>query len=314
MTEIPETEPRVTQRAPGDILKHARQGKNLSIAAIATQLNLDLRTVEALENGDLSKLPAPIFVRGYLRGYARLVDVREDDVLAAYQALAPQEPAPRAVSMAHRPMRPAFLIPSIPWRGLLSGVVLIGLVLLAMEIGPQILDRLTSGDTTESAPATGLALPVPTGEAVTDELPQSMPATDNLSLALPEPTPSAVDDLQSPAIEEIEPTTPSDIDFGVPSAADTEVVAVAPVLPPDQVQLDINFISDSWVEIRAADRSKLVFGLLRKGEQRSVTGQAPISVLFGNASAVTLKVNGEMFDYAQFTNGNIARFTVPVQP
>lgn len=314
MTEIPETEPTVTQRAPGEILKQARLGKDLSIAAIATQLNLDLRTIEALESGDLSKLPAPIFVRGYLRGYARLVGVREDDVLAAYQSLAPQEPAPRAVSIAHRPMRPTFLMPSIPWRSLLGGVVLIGLIFLAIEIGPQLLNKLNQSDTPASEPETGLALPVPAGDELTEELPQSPPATDNLSLVLPEPAPSVADDLQSLPVEEIEPSMPSDYDFGVPATAGAEVVAATPALPPDQVQLDIAFISDSWVEIRAADRSKLVFGLLRKGEQRSVTGQAPISVLVGNAAAVTLKVNGQTFDYAQFTNGNIARFTVPAQP
>lgn len=306
MTEIPEIEPTVMQRAPGEILKQARQGKDLSIAAIATQLNLDLRTIEALENGDLSKLPAPIFVRGYLRGYARLVGVREEAVLAAYQSLAPQEPAPRAVSMARKSMRPAFLIPAIPWRALLGGLVLIGLILLAIEIGPQLMSKLSLGDAPESTPMTGLALPVPGS---------NVPAiTDDMALILPEPTLSAAEDLQSPAAEEIEPNTPGDLDFGAAAIPDTVAAPTAPALPSSQVQLDFSFISDSWVEVRAADRSKLLFGLLRKGEHRSVTGQAPISVLFGNAAAVTLKVDGKLFDHAEYSRGNVARFTVPAKP
>lgn len=316
MTEIPETEPTVMQRAPGEILKQARQGKDLSIAAIATQLNLDLRTIEALESGNLSKLPAPIFVRGYLRGYARLVGVREEEVLAAYQALAPQEPAPRAVSMARKQMRPAFLIPAIPWRGLFGGLVLMGLILLAVEIGPQLMSKLSLGDAPESTPMTGLALPVPGSDMpAAQEQPQSAPAiTDDMALVLPEPTLSTAEDLQSPADEVIEPSTPSDLDFGASAMPDAEDVPIAPALPSDQVQLDFSFIADSWVEVRAADRSKLLIGLLRKGEQRSVTGQAPISVLLGNAAAVTLKVNGKPFDHAEYSRENVARFTVPAKP
>lgn len=316
MTEIPETEPAVMPHAPGEILKQARQGKDLSIAAIATQLNLDLRTVEALENGDLSKLPAPIFVRGYLRGYARLVGVREEEVLAAYQSLAPQEPAPRPVSMARNSMRPAFLIPAIPWRGLLGGLVLIGLILLAVEIGPQLMSKLRLGDAPESTPMTGLALPVPGSDVpATQEQLLSAPAiTDDMALVLPEPTLRAAEDLQSPATEEIEPNTAGDLDFGVSAMPDAVVVPSTPALPSSQVQLDFSFISDSWVEVRAADHSKLLLGLLRKGEQRSVTGQAPISVLFGNAAAVTLKVDGKSFDHAKYSRGNVARFTVPAKP
>ena len=316
MTEIPETEPTVMQRAPGEILKQARQGKDLSIAAIATQLNLDLRTIEALESGDLSKLPAPIFVRGYLRGYARLVGVHEDEVLAAYQSLAPQEPAPRPVSMARKSMRPAFLMPAIPWRGLFGGLVLIGLILLAVEIGPQLMNKLSLGDAPESTPMTGLALPVPGSDmpAAQEQL-QSAPAiTNNMALVLPEPTLSAAEDLQSPADEVIEPTTPGDLDFGASAMPDAVVVPPVPALSSGQVQLDFSFISDSWVEVRAADSSNLLIGLLRKDEQRSVTGQAPISVLFGNAAAVTLKVNGKLFDHGQYSRGNVARFTVPAQP
>ncbi len=319
MTDTPETEPTVIHRAPGEILKQARLGKDLSIAAIATQMNLDLRTIELLEKGDLSALPAPIFVRGYLRGYARLVGVREEDVLAAYQALAPLEPTPRPVSMARKSMQPTFLIPAIPWRGLLGGVVLIGLGLLALEIGPQLMNKLSLGNAPEPTPMTGLALPVPAGDdsMAQEQLPISPVITNNMALTLPEPMLSAAEDLQSPAAEAVEPSTPSDLDFGVSDTPTTEAAPVASVVPvpsPGQVQLDFSFIADSWVEVRAADRSKLLFGLLRKGEQRSVAGQTPISVLIGNAAAVTLKVNGESFDYAQNTNGNIARFTVPAKP
>lgn len=322
MTETPETEPGASTRAPGAILKQARIGKDLSIAAIATQLNLDLRVVEALESGDLSKLPAPIFVRGYLRGYARLVGVREEEVLAAYQAQAPKEPAPRSVGMPRKSMPPAFRVPVIPWRGLVGAAILLGVIALAFEIGPSLLNRVNSDDGGEPAQPSSLPLPVPNGASsiapVSDASPRVPDASGNLSLALPEPAPRAAEDLQSPALEEVEPSTPSDTDFGLadPSGGiDSLPAAAAPAaLPADQVQLEFIFNTDSWVEVRAADRSKLLYGLLREGDDRIVTGKAPIAVLLGNAAAVTLKVNGEVFDHARYNRDNVARFNVPAQP
>lgn len=178
------------------------------------------------------------------------------------------------------------------------------------------MSKLSLGDAPESTPMTGLALPVPGSDMpAAQEQPQSAPAiTDDMALVLPEPTLSTAEDLQSPADEVIEPSTPSDLDFGASAMPDAEDVPIAPALPSDQVQLDFSFIADSWVEVRAADRSKLLIGLLRKGEQRSVTGQAPISVLLGNAAAVTLKVNGKPFDHAEYSRENVARFTVPAKP
>lgn len=322
MTETPETEPIAPTRSPGEILKQARVGKDLSIAAIATQLNLDLRIVEALERGDLSKLPAPIFVRGYLRGYARLVGVREDEVLAAYQAQAPKEPAPRSVGMPRKSMPPAFLMPAIPWRGLLGAAALFGLVALAFEIGPSLLNRMSSDQRGESAQPSSLPLPVPSGDESIMPAPHStltLPdASGSMALALPEPAPRAAEDLQSPAVEEIEPNTPGDTDFGLadPVSRVDSTVAASPLsaMAADTVRLEFIFNTDSWVEVRSADRSRLLYGLLREGDDRTVTGKAPIAVLLGNASAVTLKVNGEVFDHARYNRDNVARFNVPAQP
>lgn len=322
MTETPETEPTAPTRTPGEILKQARVGKDLSIAAIATHLNLDLRVVEALESGDLSKLPAPIFVRGYLRGYARLVGVREEMVLAAYQAQAPNEPAPRSVGISRKSMPPAFLIPAIPWRGLLGVAVLIGLVALAFQIGPSLLNRFSSNGSGDSTGPSSLPLPVPSGDASIIPAPQSTltvpDATGSMALALPEPAPRAAEDLQSPPVEEIEPSTPVDTDFGLANPTggidSLPLAATSPALPADEVQLEFIFNTDSWVEVRAADRSKLLYGLLREGDDRIVSGKAPIAVLLGNASAVTLKVNGEVFDTTRYNRDNVARFNVPAQP
>lgn len=68
----------------GGQLAAARKGRKLDIEAVARELKLDAAIVQALENDDRSALPAPIFVQGYLRSYARLLDLPVQALLARY--------------------------------------------------------------------------------------------------------------------------------------------------------------------------------------------------------------------------------------
>jgi cytoskeleton protein RodZ len=123
-----------------------------------------------------------------------------------------------------------------------------------------------------------------------------------------------VEERQPVAPAEPEPDLPGDADFGgvVPTETvpESPAPALAPASSPGEVQLEFRFADDSWVEVRDASRSRLLFGLLRKGDARSVTGVAPISVLLGNAAAVEVRVGGEAFDHARYSRDNIARFRI----
>jgi len=312
MSETPETEPAAVVppgRAPGEILRQAREGENLSVAAIATQLNLDMRTIEALERGEQDKLPAPIFVRGYLRGYARLVGVSEDVVLGAYQAHAPrQEPEPRAVGSHGAPLRPAFRVPLIPWRGLFTTALLIAVVVLAFVYGPRLVTLFLSGGESGDVAAPQLDLPMPGDEAGHASGAQTPPAviSDGLELRLPEPQPVPAE--QPPPDAEPEPELPVEQDFA-PRTEQAPAVT-APPAASNEVRLDFRFLDDSWVEVGGADRARLLFGLMRQGDARSVSGKPPVSVLLGNSAAVELQVDGMRFDLAPHTRSNVARFRI----
>ena len=68
----------------GGQLREARKQRKLGIDKVASGLNLDASIIKALENDDSSTLPAPIFVQGYLRSYARLLGLPEDDIVRDY--------------------------------------------------------------------------------------------------------------------------------------------------------------------------------------------------------------------------------------
>ena len=74
--------PQTRNLSPGEQLRNARQGYRWSVEDVAANLNLTVEMVKALESGDTEALPGPTFVRGYIRAYARLMEIDESTVLA----------------------------------------------------------------------------------------------------------------------------------------------------------------------------------------------------------------------------------------
>ena len=71
-------------RGPGAHLRNAREEAGMSVDAVAEALLLKSKTLELLEADAHDRLPAPTFVRGYLRGYARVLGLPSGPILDMY--------------------------------------------------------------------------------------------------------------------------------------------------------------------------------------------------------------------------------------
>ncbi|MCY4212715.1 MAG: helix-turn-helix transcriptional regulator [Gammaproteobacteria bacterium] len=69
------------KEGPGVALQAARQARKLSVPQVADRLKLSSAVVTALEANDWERLPAPVFVRGYVRAYARLMGLPAEELL-----------------------------------------------------------------------------------------------------------------------------------------------------------------------------------------------------------------------------------------
>jgi cytoskeleton protein RodZ len=70
--------------SPGSQLANLRQQKGYSIEYVASKLHLRARIIELIESGDFNSLPEPVFVKGYLRAYSKLLGVSPDPFLAVF--------------------------------------------------------------------------------------------------------------------------------------------------------------------------------------------------------------------------------------
>jgi cytoskeleton protein RodZ len=118
---------------PGATLRAAREGAGLSLEEVAVQTKIALPLLQAIERDDFARLGQPVYARGYLRRYAKAMNVPESQVLVALDTReAPKSPPPATSQIAQEQVqgpsgggRPMFwLLLVIVFAALIGGVVL----------------------------------------------------------------------------------------------------------------------------------------------------------------------------------------------
>src|SRR5512139_2352546 len=78
----------------GAVLREAREQQGLSVADVANRIKFAPRQIEAMEADDYAQLPEATFVRGFVRSYARLLEIDAAPLLAALPQTHVQQAAP----------------------------------------------------------------------------------------------------------------------------------------------------------------------------------------------------------------------------
>ena len=136
---------------PWSRLLEAREAQELTQRDIADALNLPINIVDALETGDLSKLPDRVFTRGYVRAYAKYLDLDADALVTAYDAEVEAEPAVDASSHAESKTGalPAWLLqpPALIGAGVIVLLlVVIGFMSTGSEDAPEATEPVAISD------------------------------------------------------------------------------------------------------------------------------------------------------------------------
>jgi cytoskeletal protein RodZ len=79
---------------PGVQLSNLRQQKGYTTEYVASKLHLRVRIIELIEQGEFDLLPEPVFIKGYLRAYAKLLGVTPDPFLHLFNAQYIEEKKP----------------------------------------------------------------------------------------------------------------------------------------------------------------------------------------------------------------------------
>ena len=69
----------------GHILREARETKGLTLAQVQDRIRINAKFLEAMENGRFESLPSPVHGRGFLRNYARFLELAPEPLLRRYE-------------------------------------------------------------------------------------------------------------------------------------------------------------------------------------------------------------------------------------
>lgn len=288
---------------PGEKLRTARLAAGLDKDRVAAALHLQQGQIDEIERDHYDGFAARVFVRGYLRNYARLVAISPDEVLTAFDAVSPdpEQPALKRVG-THRPQVSSRHggIRLVSWLLVLGLAGLFGVWWAGyLELnGNGSVSQPQQGAVSESQPseespqAPGtLLLPPLSSEPV--------PAVESGSVA--EPQPMVEQGNQSVSLPALESAAPAS-DTGAAPEVDQ---ASSPVAEGNIV---LTLSGSCWVEVRATDGSFKLLGTFDAGTRKVLGGNPPYRILLGNAGAASLTVDGQPFDLAPHTRQQIARF------
>jgi len=167
----------VNPLGPGARLATAREAHGFSLGDVARQLKLSVRQVGALERDDYDAFPSRVFVRGFLRNYAKLLQVDLEHQIVQLQASEAQAEVPADSALG--PAAPTRAAPRVHWlRWTLIAVLALLVAAALFRPGPDAnvgdAGRLEApvGDIRLSAPPRAAESPT----AMVSETPQSTPA------------------------------------------------------------------------------------------------------------------------------------------
>ena len=131
---------------PGERLRAARLSMGFDLARIASELHLTTAVVELLEADDYSDIEARVFVRGYLRNYARIVDMPVESILRQFDEKWPEDDAYQT-TLRQSPMLPADSGPGRGWAGAITWLLVIGSLVLFLMWWQGYLDAIVPVET-----------------------------------------------------------------------------------------------------------------------------------------------------------------------
>jgi cytoskeletal protein RodZ len=90
----------------GELLRKAREAKGLSLAQVEEATKIRSAYLQALEEENYERLPPPTYVKGFLKNYARYLELDPPQVLALYAGPATTELAAPVPVMLNEPLLP----------------------------------------------------------------------------------------------------------------------------------------------------------------------------------------------------------------
>ncbi|MEI9580215.1 cytoskeleton protein RodZ [Enterobacter asburiae] len=311
-------------------LRNAREQLGLSQQAVAERLCLKVSTVRDIEEDKAPADLASTFLRGYIRSYAKLVHIPENELLPMMEKQAPVRAAKVApmqtFSLGKRRKKRDGWLMSFTWLVLFVVIGLTGAWWWQNHKAQQ--EEITtmadqsSAELNQAGSENGQSVPLNTDGAASSS--ETQTAAPDASATDAAQVPAATANTAAPQAQDqnaVVAPSQANVDTAANAPAATQPAdnsaATLPTSPAgtataaDPNALVMNFSADCWLEVTDATGKKLFSGLQRKDGTLNLTGQAPYKLKIGAPAAVQIQYQGKPVDLSRFIRTNqVARLTV----
>lgn len=295
----------------GTELRAARERQGLTVNDLAARLRLEPRIVNVLEADEFSRLPAPAFVRGYLRALAKELGLDGAELIARFDA-AGERAAPALNDFESRaPLQITSSSNIVRYTSAALGLLMVVLVALWWRAHSENFPLLQHFSN-EAPPPTdpGPATPplsysfdiVTHPEDPMYRAPDAEPTPSSPVAPQPAAVPAnAMPASPSPATPGRRASDPNPVSTVEPSPA-----AVSGAPGPSPADIVLVSSADAWIQITDADGQRLYYNLLRPGREIRLGGRHPYQLVIGNAPAVRLRYAGQPVDLEPLARDGVA--------
>ena len=323
---------------PGYLLRQAREEQGISQKEAARDLHLTSNVINALEEDNFESIRSFLFARGYIRSYARHLGLDGQALVAEFDAVygVPDHSSKPMLGINHVGQQSK---PGDTWVKFISIVFVIGLLVASVvwwqtQNGGSMLQRLNdvslpslSTETliediddidASSVEVTQLSLNESEVSAMASAEQASVAVESNVQISNPLVVAAVPEVLVvTEAVNEQVIAAATEPEVEVTMAADNAnqqdplVTEDTVVLAADQAVLSMIFAKDCWVEVKDGNGKMILSDLYSAGDSIEQVVTAPIEVLLGRSSGVTLMTfNDQTIDLKPHTRKDIARLTL----
>ncbi|WP_046223649.1 RodZ domain-containing protein [Vibrio sp. ECSMB14106] len=277
----------------GTLLKNKRESLGLTQKQISDRLKLRVTLIQQIEENQFESDQVATFMRGYIRSYAKYVNLDEKVVLSALHHAGDaqhQEQEMLSFSRKTKTEKHNSRIMLLTWS---IFAVIAGISSLWWWQNQQ-QDTLSQSLVNAESP---------------EELVVEEPLTPELdSLAVIE----SVDVLTVVSAAESSDTV-TQVEETQAAAEVDSVVAEPEAVTPESVanQLVMQFSADCWIQVKDAAGKTLSTGIKKAGQTLNLSGTAPYKVILGAPEGVSMTFASEPVDLSGYTSGKVARITLP---
>ena len=300
----------------GVTLRDAREAQKLSVEEVALRLRLSEKQINALEADDFSIFGSAIFVRGFIKSYARFLTIDPQPLLDVHLGMYPQE---QSQSITYKNVGVDKLVDGgvSKLTTLIFGVLLIAalFVWVAYKIWAY---QSNTNKADRPLPTVSMeqnVTPEPLPEAASPEA-SAKTETTVTEIALPKVT-ETVGLVTKPELKAtLDKLTEQTISAAAvkPEPAKSEPakteLAKTALVTTGFVRVKLLLTGSSWIGVQDKNGKTVFSKLAKAGTEEFVEGLPPLKFHIGNASATQVIFNGETIDLTPSTYNNMARITV----